>query len=758
MLNRRSGCHCEFGFEALLVKIRSQLVALVACVALPLVVLAAYVTVQLWQQQREGYQQQFLERANAVRLALDTQFDVTLRTLRATGDAAEIPGPDTEVVILRRFRRLLDNYPAWDAVVLTDATGHVAMSYARPGVPAAPLLDAGEISSTISSKAGFISNVLVTPDGRHLVFVATAIMRDGVTQGVIYAAIKHSFWLDILRAYPVSKRGTLTLFDRNATVITRTLDDRLWAGKKAPAEFWSKTIGRSSGDFETVAMDGTLFYAAFSRSTASGWLLGTGVPKDEVSDALYWPTVAVLLVAAAAIFGAFVGAWRLSKEINASMVGLLDSAKALAHKLPLPEIPLPTREAQVVKQALASTHEQLIAREASLSEALQREGAAREQAESGSRAKDQFLAMMGHELRNPLSAITAAVELLGTDAVSPDAKKRSRDILKRQVGHLAGMINDLMDVAQLDSGEIVLRKTPLDLAQVAKKVQARFEETGRCAHLKVRTEHVPAWIDADEARVELLITCLLDNACKYTPAGGTVTIVVRGDSDASVLLIRDTGSGIAPELAGRMFDVFSQGTRNIERSEGGLGLGLAVARKLVSLHGGSLTASSDGVGQGATFTVSFPKADAPPEAAGASIPAVPRDVLLTLVEDIEELRETMVTLLEARGRQINSATDGPTGVQTILAGPSDIAVVDIGLPGFDGMEVARQVRKQPDGDRILLIALTGYGTEDDRVRALAAGFDDFLVKPFDAELLERAMAQGLEAKRTRFAADTGNSR
>lgn len=728
-------------------RIKSQLVTLVSGVVVPLVLLAAFLTYQLWQQQHQGYQQQFLERASAVRLALDTELDVTSRTLRAIGDSTEIPANDVEVLLRRRFRRLLDNYPGWLAVALTDARGQVIMTDRRIGTDVPPLLDAKDILRTMSSESAFISNLVTTPDGRHVVYVATAITRKDKAQGVIYAVIDHSQWLGLLRAYPVSKRGTLTLMDRNGIVISRTLKDQQWAGKKAPPNYWAKVIGKDSGAFRAISLDGDLFYAAFSRSQTSGWVLSTGVPAQEVDEALYRHTLVVLLVAVTAILGALAAAWRIGRDINASLHGLLESAKALANQLPTPQSVLPNREARAVRKALLNAYQQLVERDESLRESLEREAAARQQAEQSGRAKDQFLAMMGHELRNPLSTITAAVDLLGTATVPQPVLSRTRDIVRRQARHLTTMINDLMDVAQLDSGEIVLRKSHLDLAQVAAKVLLRFEETGRCAHLQMRTEHAPAWIEADEARIELLISCLLDNACKYTPAGGTVTLEVMGGTNTSVLRIRDTGVGIAAELAERMFDAFAQGDRGVERAEGGLGLGLTLVRKLVHLHGGSIEAYSDGAGRGATFAVTFPTAEMPsPEAEDPGL-AVPRDLLLTIVEDIADNRDMMVMLLEAQGRRIKVAADGPSGVEVILEGPSDIAIVDIGLPGFDGLEVARRVRQAPGGAKVLMIALTGFGTEADRVSAFAAGFDDFLVKPFDPETFEVTLSEGLAAKR-----------
>jgi signal transduction histidine kinase/ActR/RegA family two-component response regulator len=726
------------------VKIRTQLVVLLAGVALPFVLLSAFVTLQLWQQQRLAFQQQFLERASAVRLALDTEFDSTLRTLRAVGDAYEVPSAEADVVVSRRFRRVLDNYPDWAGVALTDREGRVVMASSRSATAALPTLELADVLRAMSSEAVFISPLKTGDQGQHFVFVAAAITRNGKPQGVVYAAIEHRHWLDLLRAYPVSRRGTLTLMDQQGTVITRTLNDPQWAGMKAPTAYWNRIADQSSGAFKTAGIDGTQFYAAFSRSAASGWVLATGVPQDEVDEALYWQTLLVVLVSVAALLGALLAAWRLSRNIDVSVLGLLATASALAQRAPLMPATVPIQEARRVQDALVDVHEQLLEREASLSASLEREALARVQAESGNRAKDQFLAMMGHELRNPLSAITAAADLLRNETGPRALLQRSRETVERQAGHLSAMISDLMDVAQFRSGDIVLHTKILDLAQVAAKVLARFEDTGRCEHLQMRTEHVPAWVEADEARVELLLTCLLDNACKYTPAGGTVTIEILGEQECSILRVRDTGAGFAPEVASSMFEPFMQGQRSIERAQGGLGLGLALARTLVDLHGGEIGAYSAGVGQGACFTVNFPRAERPLPAV-APVPSPP-DLLLTIVEDIADNREMLQLLLESQGRQINAADDGPSGVQLILEGPSDAALVDIGLPGFDGLEVARRVRRAPAGQRVLLIALTGFGTEADRIRALDAGFDDFLVKPFDPARFEAALAKGLNSR------------
>jgi signal transduction histidine kinase/ActR/RegA family two-component response regulator len=727
-------------------KIRNQLLTLVLGILLPLVLLAAYLTYQLCEQQRDGYQQQFLERASAVRLALDTEFAATFRALRATGDGSEIPQAYADTVLSRRFRRALDSNLDWAAIGLLDPQGRLLLSASRPGEKEPPALSADGIRAAKADASELISGLVSTTDGKHLVYLATRVTRDGATAGWVYAAVDHSHWLQLLGSYPVSKRGILTLMDGSGAIVARTLNDPQWVGKRAPASYLSRIAGQGQGAFETIALDGRPFYAAFSRSLAGGWVLSTGVPREEVDQALYWNGLMVLLVCATAILGASLAAWRLGKQINDAMVGLLQTARTLVDKEVVPVMELPINEARTIRDALVNSRELLRSREESLNEALAREEKARQQAESASHAKNQFVAMLGHELRNPVSAITAAVDLLGTGGASQTALARSREIIRRQTGHLAAMIKDLMDVAELDTNEIALRSSVFDLAQVAVKVQSRFEDTGRCAHLQIRTSHAPAWIHGDEARVELLMTCLLDNACKYTPPGGTVTIEVVGDVDSSVLRIVDTGVGFEPGSAERMFEAFAQGQRGIERSQGGLGLGLAIAKRLALAHDAVIVGSSEGPGLGAHFEVRFPAAAAPAPEAVEPVKELSSEILITIVEDIPDNREALELLLEAQGRRINAADDGPSGVELILQGPSDLALIDIGLPGFDGLEVARRVRLAPGGSQVVLVALTGYGTPADRARAADAGFDEFFVKPFDPDLLEGVLQRVAAAK------------
>src|SRR5690606_29285166 len=309
--------------------------------------------------------------------------------------------------------------------------------------------------------------------------------------------------------------------------------------------------------------------------------------------------------------------------------------------------------------ALLAGHEELAAREASLNEALALEARSRAAAERASQAKDDLLAMLGHELRNPLSAIRAAVTILETPGASAEMTARAREVVNRQVGHLAAITDELLDVARLASGKTQLRREPLDLAAIARHVVESFVGAQRCAGLDVRTHIERAPVCGDETRLEQIVANLLDNACKYTPPGGRIDVSVAVEGDAVVLTVADSGSGIGPELLPHVFELFSQGERTLDRSQNGLGLGLTVVRRLVELHGGTVEADSAGIDRGARFRVRLPRfeAQAQPSGGDARRPQLPA-LDIAVIEDNADNRDVVAEVLRMRGHRVVSAEDG----------------------------------------------------------------------------------------------------
>jgi signal transduction histidine kinase/CheY-like chemotaxis protein len=735
-------------------KIRSRLAILVLAAIAPVAIFAAITTYTLWELQRQAYQQRFLERVNALRLALDTELEGTIRTLRSLAESSEFDPGAAELQAHAHFERLTTNRSDYVTMGLTDADGDVVVQVNRNGIPESVRLDRETAAVVAGNRTPAISNLVSFDDDRILVtFVAVPLVRNGTFGGIVYAGIGHRAWHEFLKGYPIAERATLTLNDRNGRIITRTLNDERWAGKQSSDAYWSHTLGRSEGVFVNTGLEGQQFYSAFSRTKLAGWVLGTGVPSEFVESNLAVPTMLLALGVVCAGLLASLLAWFLGRRVADTITALAAHAKALpGPRAGRSTAPLPIAEAETIRVALDEAADKLEARERSLNEALEAEARSRAAAEHANQAKDEFLAMLGHELRNPLSAISAAVTVLDTKAAGADAERRSRDIVRRQLRHLTGIVNDLLDVSRLTTGKVVLNPGPLDLSTLARNVAESFRETGRCSHLTLETSLAPAPVIGDETRLEQVVGNLLDNAAKYTPAGGTVQVSTSVVDGWAELRVRDNGSGIAPDLLPHVFDLFTQGQRTIDRSQGGLGLGLTVVRRLIEMHGGTVAAQSEGVNRGTTFIVRLPLAGEVALAGATAPEATLGTRTIVLVEDNRDNRDVVATLLAMHGHVVTLADSGPAGVAAIEATGADIAIVDIGLPGFDGNEVARRVRAGPQAARVVLVALTGYGAPEDRASALAAGFDAFLVKPFDLEAFE-ALVKEAEASRKALAGD-----
>ncbi len=391
-----------------------------------------------------------------------------------------------------------------------------------------------------------------------------------------------------------------------------------------------------------------------------------------------------------------------------------------------------------VRRALREAQERAERRQ--LQEELRRH--AEELAEAHHR-KDEFLAMLSHELRNPLAPIRNALQIMRLRGIADPTLDQARDIIDRQVNHLAQLVEDLLDVSRITRGKIQLRKERLDLCAVAPLAveTARPLIEGRQHQLSLDLGREPLWVEADPVRLEQIMTNLLTNAAKYTDPGGRIWLTARREGKEAVLQVRDTGIGIAPELQPRIFELFMQADPSLDRSQGGLGIGLTLVRSLVEMHGGLIGVASAGRGQGSEFTVrlplqlrnghvTLPRSSEPVREPNNEQPA--RRV--AVVDDNRDGAESLAMLLRLWGHEVYLAHDGPTAVEVVRANQPEVVLLDIGLPGMDGYQVARQLRAESP-DRIL-VALTGYGQDEDRRRAREAGFNHHLTKPVAPEDLQ----------------------
>jgi len=363
------------------------------------------------------------------------------------------------------------------------------------------------------------------------------------------------------------------------------------------------------------------------------------------------------------------------------------------------------------------------------------------------RLKDEFLAMLAHELRNPLAPIRNSLHIMKQPAADRAVLQRAHEMAERQVLHMSRLLDDLLDVSRISGGRIVLRKERVDIsALVNRTVEASRSQIEERRHeLTVSFPPEALWVRGDPTRLEQILMNLLSNACKYTDVGGHIWLSAAQEGAEVVLRVRDTGIGISPEMLPRIFDLFVQAERRLERSQGGVGIGLTLVQKLVNLHRGTVQAFSAGLGQGSEFVVRLPAEVSAParddprsEDAKEIRQSVPRLQIL-VVDDNADAAESLATLLNLEGHDVRVAFDGAPAVQMASTERPDIIFLDIGMPGMDGYQVARRLRQQPDLRNLFLVALTGWGQEEDKRRSREAGFDAHLVKPAEPSMLQELL-------------------
>jgi CheY-like chemotaxis protein len=375
------------------------------------------------------------------------------------------------------------------------------------------------------------------------------------------------------------------------------------------------------------------------------------------------------------------------------------------------------------------------------------EAQARSRAEDADQRKNGFLAMLAHELRNPLAAINLALALMQKNEGDPVKVTRQRELCVRQVATLVRLVDDLLDVSRITHGKVELRKEAVDLAAVVRHAlqTTRPLIDARQHELSVTTAAGPLGLDGDPTRLEQVVTNLISNAAKYTPPGGQISVRLTREENAgerwAVLRVKDSGRGLPADALERIFEPFTQLDTTLDRSAGGLGVGLTLVRQLVTLHEGTVTAHSDGPGKGSEFIVRLPLgtrlAGGRADGARPTVTSARRRVLL--VEDNEDIRESTRELIEGLGHEVRVATNGLEGVEWVKASKPDVVLIDLGLPGIDGYEVARRIRGELGNTAPRLVALTGYGDPSARARSAAAGFDAHFVKPFSEEGLTKAL-------------------
>ena len=691
------------------ITLRARLFYLAAAAFLPLAVMSGVSLFALVHQQRSQAERAGIELARALATAVDAELQRSLSVLEVLAHA-----PSLERGELARFhevtRRVLETNPSWFTLILSEPSGSpITNARLELGAELPPLVERESFDAVVRTARPAIGYLARGRGAQPNVPIRVPVMHNDAVRYVLTAVVKPDGILEIVNRQRVPGDWIVSVFDAKGMRVARSRQHREYIGSAAAPSL--QALMDKSGDEGagvTQALEGEAVYAAYSRSHETGWTVAIGIPMSYVDLGALRSLVVygggILLSIALAILAALL----VGRGVARPMAELGAAARALGRRDPLRLPDTPIVEIRQVGESLTVAADERSRGEAEREELLAREQQARAIAEEANRSKDEFLAMLGHELRNPLGAISNAAQLL---AVGDEAtREHARSVIARQVQHLARMTDDLLDAARAMTGKIVLQRQPLDLADAAGRAVSTLRAAGRTGQRRLVERLTPVWIDADPTRVEQLIANLLGNALKFTPEGGSISVSVAREGDTAVLRVADTGIGMPPELTARVFEPFVQGERPLDRSYGGLGIGLTLVRRLAELHGGSAAAQSDGPGKGSVFTVRLPVIEPRPpasarDAGAAKLPA--RDVLV--VEDNPDARDTLKRILELDGHRVRVASDGVSALDAVRAAPPEVALIDIGLPRMDGYELARRIRAELPGERPLLVAVTGYG-------------------------------------------------
>jgi signal transduction histidine kinase/CheY-like chemotaxis protein len=711
--------------------IRVYLLVLVLGAMLPGVLLTGILVWRSFANNRAIAERRLLESARVDASALDREFDSTISVLQTLATSPSLDRDDL-AAFHQDARRGQATQPGWYTLLLLSLDGRQLVSTRVPwGTPLLPVVEPESLQRVIATRRPVVG---VIRQGRtisaYLFAIRVPVVRDNILKYVLSAVVRvESLARVIPRQLPDSEEWTRSILDSEGTIAVRTRGAEGYIGAKASELFRNLMQQHSESVTSQTTREGIPVYAAFSRGLY-GWTSVVVVPR-AVLDGPLWGSMAGLLFGGTLLMlCSLVVVLFVSRLLATDLAGATTAAEAVADGRPLPPTRAHVAETARLQRSLTTAASLLERRSRERDEEMARADTARREAEEANQTKDQFLAVLGHELRNPLTPALTAVELM--KARDPNAFTREREVLERQMAHMARLVNDLLDVSRLARGKIQLDRRRFELREsvdravdMARPIISQHRHT-----LDVSVPATGLAIDGDIDRIVQVLSNLLTNAAKYTPPGGHIALLADESGDRIVIACEDDGPGIPADLAPMLFDPFAQGPRALDRREGGLGLGLALSRTFTELHGGTVRVEPRGADGGSRFVVTLPRTRSGADVAApepAALDAGSDSQRILLVDDNADACDMLRAALERAGHIVCTAANGPDAIDLADAFRPEIGVLDIGLPGMDGYELAARLRDMHAGIR--LIALTGYGQAGDLKAAIAAGFDAHCAKP-----------------------------
>lgn len=733
-------------------KIRAHLALIATATLVPVVIFSAVSLNLLLDAERKAALKNLHETARSTALMIDRDLGSAEAALRVLARSERLASGDL-AGFYAQAKPLGTDSGTWTQVL--DREGRQLLNTGMPfgGTLPPPAPAAAErVARVMQTRQTLVSDLVIGPSTKRFnTTLNIPVPLDDGQRYVLAQVFDASYFARIFTQNDISSNWTVAILDRRGNFIARSRQSEAQTGKPALPELVSAAMAATDGELRHKTLEGVDSYDVFTHSPVSGWTVAVAVPSDIVESTAR----NAVLVAALGLLAALLAAGGTAALVSRRLVRSIRSADTAAKALARGDTPVPVStgvdEMDSLSSAIAGAgtildreRQSRLEAESERARLLENERIARQQAELQNRQKDQFLAMLGHELRNPLSAISGAIAVMKARDASAALNTRAHTIIERQSNHLSHIVDDLLDLSRMTMGRITLSRQLLDLAAVVHANVDTLHAAGRVGDCDIGVESEPAWIDADRTRLDQIIGNVIGNALKFSGMEGRIDITVACDATDAIWTVRDFGIGISEDLMPNIFDAFVHGAAQVDHALGGLGIGLNLVRQLVELHGGSIEVSSAGLGTGTTVEVRFPLAKPAvalaPALAKAESPASqhrasPSMSTVLLIEDNADSREMMSMLLGMLGYQVLEAANGSEGLRLARQDQPAIAVVDIGLPDMDGYAVARQLRAEPGLNNMTLIALTGYGQDADRKRALAAGFDSHLVKPLDMDVL-----------------------
>lgn len=732
-------------------RIRTQFLLMAVTILIPVIVAAGMALEKIREDGRQVALRGLRETARATALIVNRELQGSLSALKALGSS-----PNLET---RDFKAFYEQAAAFNQrgdtwTILFDDKGDQLVNTVVPfGTTLPPPRPArtAMIKEVISSQKAVVTGLRVgAVSGKTITSIDAPASAAGGRSFVLAQVFAVEYWKKKALQASLPADWIVAVIDHNGNFILRSRKTEALLGKSARSELVAVAAASADGLIRVPSVEGIDSYVAYTHSDLAGWMIAVGAPVKSIEAAAnnaIWLAVAGMLVA-------FSVAVLAVAAFGRSFIRAIEGASRSAHALGRGQQPVVERtgieEVNQLNHALVGAGTLLEAERKSRQAAevererlLHNETQEREAAQAQNEAKDQFLAMLGHELRNPLAAITGATALLEKRGLGNPGAERCIEIISRQNRHLAHIVNDLLDVSRLIAGKIELEKKPLDMANCVGHCVEALRATERAASYKITVHASSVWFSGDAVRIEQILNNLLTNALKFSEPDGEVTVTVREEAGKAVVTVQDAGVGIAPELLPRVFEPFVQGPAPANRLQSGLGIGLALARQLVRLHGGDVEAASAGINQGSIFSFWVPAIAAQLPENNGRVAGAPKQRKLVYVEDNADARTTMAELLRLLGYEVIEVADGTSTLPEVLAAQPDAVLMDIGLPDIDGYEVARRLRADPLTRSIPLIALTGYGQFRDQQAASLAGFNAHLVKPAASQAVVQAIEEVL---------------